>query len=154
MPVRAAKANGMSFLPKRAGIEITNEKNETAITAYSGTLLRLTRPNSPQPGIARSRENAYHVREALVRPAVTQKIWPITAIRITSLAAHESRALVKIAWTAPAASLTALTSLAANRKARMTNQPINVEKKTERHTPWAAVIAALRVSSAVCADAS
>src|SRR3954469_18237099 len=132
----------MSFLPNRAGIEISSEKNDTAITAHSGTRLRFTRPNSPQPGIARSRENAYQVREALVSPAVTQKIWPITAIRITSFAAHESRALVKIAWTAPAASLTAFTSLAANRKARITNQPINAEKKTERHTPWAAAIEA------------
>jgi hypothetical protein len=110
--------------------------------------------NSAQPGIPRSRENAYQVREALVRPAVTQKICPITAIRITSFAAHVSRALVKIACTAPAASLTAATSLAAKRNASSTNQPIRAEKKTERHTPWAAAIAALWVSSEVCAEAS
>ncbi len=56
---------------------------------------------------------------------------------------------MKIAPTKPAPSLTASTSLAANRKASSTNQPISAEKKTERQTPWAAVIAAPRVSSAV-----
>ena len=85
-----------------AGTVITSEKNDTAITAYSGTLSRLSRRNSAQPGIPRSRENAYQVREALVRPAATQKIWPTVAIRITSFAAQESMALVKIAIDAAA----------------------------------------------------
>ena len=114
----------------------------------------MIRRNSAQPGIPRSRENAYQVREALVRPAATQKIWPTVAIRITIFAAQESRALVKIAITPPPASLTAPTSLAANRNASRTNQPISAEKNTERQTPWAAAIAAPRVSSAVCAEAS
>src|SRR5919198_5524016 len=149
MPVIAKKANGMFFDPQRAGIVISKEKNDTAITAYSGTLSRLTRRNSGQPGIARSRENAYQVRDALVRPAVTQKSCPIVAIRITIFAAHGSSALVKIAPTNPAPSLIALTSVAANKKARITNQPITAEKNTERHTPCAAAFAAPRVSSAV-----
>ncbi len=115
---------------------------------------RFTRRNSGQPGIARSRENAYHVRDALVSPAVTQNSCPMTAIRTTILAAHGSRDVVKISPTKPPASLTAATSLAANRKARITSHPISAEKKTERHTPWAAAIAALWVSSAVWAEAS
>ncbi len=107
-----------------------------------------------QPGMPRSREKAYQVREALVRPAAPQKICPIVAIRITSFAAHVSSELSKIAKTVPAPSFTASTSLAANRKPSSTNQPMRAEKKTERQTPWAAVIAAPRVSSAVCAEAS
>ena len=62
----------------------------------------------------------------------------MVAMISTSLAAQESRALVKMAPTKPAASLTASTSFAAKRKARSTNQPMRAEKKTERHTPWAA----------------
>ena len=69
-------------------------------------------------------------------------------------AAQESSALVKIAPTNPAPSLTASTSVAANRNASSTNQPITADQKTERQTPCAALIAAPRVSSAVCAEAS
>src|SRR6266516_1285676 len=138
----------MLFLPKSAGIEISSEKNDTAITALNGTRSRLTRRNTYQPGIPRSRENAYQVREALVRPAAPQKNCPMVAIRITSFAAQESSALVKIAPTNPAPSLTAFTSVAANRNARSTSQPISAEKNTDRHTPWAAAFAAPLVSSA------
>ena len=46
---------------------------------------------------------------AYLLTAITQKIWPITAIRITSFAAHESRALVKMAPTKPELLLTAPT---------------------------------------------
>ena len=120
----------------------------------NGTLSRLTRRKIAQPGIPRSRENAYQVREALVRPAAPQKSWPTVAMIRTSFAAQESSALVKIAPTKPAPSLTASTSFAANRNASSTNQPISAEKKTERQTPCAAVIAAPFVSSAVCAEAS
>ncbi len=97
MPVIAKNANGMSFFPNKAGIAITSEKNETPMTALNGTLSRLTRRNSHQPGIPRSRENAYHVREALVSPAAPQKNCPTVAIRITSFAAQESSAEVKTA---------------------------------------------------------
>ena len=39
--------------------------------------------------MARSRENAYQVREALVRPAMPQNSWPTVAMMIVSFAAHE-----------------------------------------------------------------
>src|SRR5919109_89772 len=154
IPVSAKNANGMSFLPNSAGIAMTSDATDTAITALKGTRSRLIRRNSHQPGIPRSREKAYQVREALVRPAAPQKSWPTVAMIRTIFAAQESRALVKIAPTKPAPSLTALTSLAANRKASRTNHPISAEKKTDRHTPWAAALAAPRVSSAVWAEAS
>src|SRR5215208_3144289 len=99
----------MLVVPIRAGMAMTSEATETAITALNGTRSRLTFPNSHQPGIPRSRENAYQVREALVSPAAPQKSCPTVAIRITSFAAHESRALVKIAPTKPALLLTAPT---------------------------------------------
>ena len=133
---------------------ITSEKNDTAITALNGTRSRLTRRNSHQPGMPRSRENAYQVRDALVRPAAPQNSCPTVAIRITSFAAQGSRAVVKIAVEAPAASVTAFSLLAANRKASSRTQPMSAEKKTERQTPWAAALAAPRVSSAVWAEAS
>jgi hypothetical protein len=102
----------------------------------------------------RSRENAYQVREALVRPAIAQKIWPIVAIRSTAFAAAEVRAVVMIGIEPPPPSLIASTLLAANTSARRTTQPISAEKNTARHTPWAAATAAPRVSSAACAEAS
>ena len=68
IPVSAKNANGTSFLPNSAGIAMISEATETAITALNGTRSRLTRRKIAQPGIPRSRENAYQVREALVRP--------------------------------------------------------------------------------------
>src|SRR4029450_5282775 len=128
----------MLFFPNSAGIAITSDATDTAITALNGTRSRLTRRKMTQPGIPRSRENAYQVREALVSPAAPQKNCPTVAIRITSFAAHELTAPVKIAPTKPALSLTALTSVAANRNARSTSQPITADQKTDRHTPCAA----------------
>ena len=154
IPVSAKNANGMLFLPNRAGIAMTSEATETAITALNGTLSLFTRRKIAQPGIPRSRENAYQVREALVRPGRPAESWPIVAMMRIIFAAQESSALVKIAPTNPAPSLTASTSVAANRNASRTNHPITADKKTERHTPCAAVIAAPCVSSAVCAEAS
>src|SRR6188472_3134522 len=132
----------MSFLPNSAGIAITSDATDTAITALNGTRSRLTRRNTAHPGMPRSRENAYQVREALVSPAAPQKNWPTVAIRTTSFAAHGSSALLKIPKTAPAASFTAATSFAANRNASSTNQLITADQNTERQTPWAAVFAA------------
>jgi hypothetical protein len=154
IPVSAKNANGMSCLPKSAGIEMTSEATATPITALNGTRSRFTRWKIAQPGIPRSRENAYHVRDALVSPAAPQKNCPTVAIRITSFAAHESRALVKMAPTNPSLLSTALTWVAANRNASSTSQPISADQKTDRHTPCAAALAALVVSSAVCAEAS
>src|SRR5215216_7778146 len=142
MPAIAKNAKGMLFFPKSAGIAIRSEKNETPMTALNGTRSRLTRLKIAHPGIPRSRENAYHVRDALVRPAAPQKNWPTVAMRITSFAAQESRALVKIAPTKPALLLTAPTCVAANRKASRTSQPITADQNTERQTPCAAALAA------------
>src|SRR5918992_5955931 len=125
----------MSFLPNSAGMAMAREKTETAMTALNGTLARLTRRKMNHPGIARSREKAYHVRDALVSPAAPQKSWPIVAMMKTILAAHGSRAVLKISPTKPPASPTAASSVAAKRKASSTNQPISAEKKTERQTP-------------------
>ena len=154
MPVSAKNANGMSFFPKSAGIAITSDATETAITALNGTRSLLTRLKMAHPGIPRSRENAYQVREALVSPAAPQKNWPTVAISTINFAAQGSSALLKIPNTAPPESLTAATSVAANRKARRTNHPITADQNTERQTPCAAAVAAPRVSSAVCAEAS
>src|SRR5215212_11449364 len=119
----------MSFLPKSAGIEMSAEKNETAITALNGTRSRLIRRKIAQPGMPRSRENAYQVREALVRPAAPQKNWPTVAISTTIFAAQESSAELKMPNTAPPESFTAVTSFAPYRKARLTSQPITAAKK-------------------------
>ena len=78
----------MLFLPNSAGIAMTSEATETAITALNGTLSLFTRRKIAHPGIPRSREKAYHVREALVSPAAPQKSWPIVAMIRTIFAAH------------------------------------------------------------------
>src|SRR5256885_16858170 len=96
MPVMAKNAKAKLFFPNSAGMEITSAKNDTAITALNGTRSRFTRRKIAQPGIPRSRENAYQVRDALVSPAAPQKSCPTVAIRITSFAAHESSAEVKM----------------------------------------------------------
>ena len=131
-----------------------SDKTDTAITALNGTRSRLTRRNIGQPGDARSRENAYHVRERWSGRPRRRRTGPTVAMIRTSFAAQESSALVKIAPTKPAPSLTAATSFAAKRNASSRNQPISAEKKTERQTPWAAAVPRPRVSSAVCAEAS
>src|SRR5262249_43019012 len=113
--------------PKRAGIVMISAATETAITALKGTFRRLRRRKSHHPGMPRSRENAYQVREALVSPAAPQKSWPIVAIRITIFAAQESSEVVKIEMDVPPASLTAPGSLTANRKASRTIQPAIAE---------------------------
>src|SRR5262245_36408972 len=104
----------------------------------------------------RSRENAYHVREPLVRPAAPQNSWPTVTMIKTSFAAHRSpaSALVTIELDVPPASLTAVVSVAANSSASRTNHPITADQNTERQTPCAAAIDAPFVSSAVCAEAS
>ena len=60
-----------------------------------------TRLQIPQPGIAWSREKAYHVRDALVRHAMPQKSWPIVAISTTALAAAGVSPVLKIASEEP-----------------------------------------------------
>ena len=138
MPVSAKNANGMLFLPNSAGIAMIERDNRDGDDRVERHPVSIHATEHRPPGIPRSREKAYHVREALVSPAAPQKSWPIVAMIRTNFAAQESSALVKIAPTKPAPSLTASTSLAANRNASRTNQPISAEKKTERQTPCAA----------------
>src|SRR5436309_15868208 len=65
--VIAKYAHGTPVLvPHSAGMVMISAAIETAITALNGTRRWLTRRNIPHPGIARSRENAYQVRDALV----------------------------------------------------------------------------------------
>src|SRR5690349_13704913 len=99
-----------------------SEATETAITALNGTRSRLTRRKIAQPGMPRSRENAYQVRDALVSPAAPQKNWPTVAIRTTSFAAHGSRLLLKIEMTPLDAMLLLMyvSWVAANRNASRT----------------------------------
>src|SRR3954452_9294161 len=112
MPVIAKYANGTPrLLPQSAGIVMMNEAIDTAITAYSGTRWRLTRRNRPQPGMPRSREKAYQVREALVRPAAPQKSWPTVAMISTAFAAAGVSALENAAWAVPPAFVTPFTSV-------------------------------------------
>src|SRR5205807_708420 len=99
-------------------------------------------------------ENAYHVRAPLVRPAVTQKIWPTVQMSRTSLADPDPSAPVMIGIDPPPPPVTPFSDWTAKSNASRTTQPAIAEKKTERQTPCAAATAAPRVSSAVCADAS
>src|SRR4029079_9856134 len=119
-----------------------------------GTRWWLRRRNRPQPGMARSRENAYHVRDALVRPAMPQNSCPTVAMMIVSLAAHELSAVVMTGIEPPPPVLMSLTCVAAKTSASSTSQPISPEIATDCHTPLAAATEAPRVSSAVWADAS
>src|SRR5215475_7390196 len=85
--VIAKYAHGMPTLfPQYAGIVIRSAAIETATTALNGTRRLVSRRNSHQPGIPRSRENAYQVRDALVKPAAPQKSWPTVAMISTIFA--------------------------------------------------------------------
>src|SRR2546421_7995051 len=102
----------------------------------------------------RSREKAYHVRDALVMPAITQKIWPTVQMNSTVLADALLSAPVMIGIEPPPPPVTPFSLWTANKSASRTIQPASAEKKTERQTPCEAATAAPRVSSAVCAEAS
>src|SRR4051812_804471 len=99
------------------------------------------------PGTARSRENAYIMREQLVTQAMPQNSWPIVAITTTALFAAGVSALPNTASDEPAPALTASTSVAANVIASSTIQPPTPDQKTAFQTPLAALIDASRVSS-------
>src|SRR5712691_4637114 len=129
-------------------------KAAEASTDHTGTRLLSTRLQMPHPGIARSREKAYHVRDALVRHPRPQKSWPTVEMRITASAHFELSALVKTEIDVPPALLIAPTSLAAKVIASRTNQPITAAQKTEFHRPRADLSSASCVSSATWAEAS
>ncbi len=140
IPVMAKNAHGKvgaASVLQSAGIVMSSAATDTAITAYSGTLSRFRRLNSHQPGIPRSRENAYQVREALVSPAAPQNSCPtVTMIRI-SFAAHRSpaRALVTIEFEAPPASLTAA-DVGGREQERQQHEPAD-HRRPEHRAPHA-----------------
>src|SRR3954454_10883109 len=91
----AKNAHGApAALPFSAGRVTSSENAATARTELAGTRRLSTLLQIRQPGIARSRENAYQVRDALVRAAMPQKICPIVEIRMTASAQPELIALV------------------------------------------------------------
>src|ERR1700749_3660169 len=104
-----------------------SDATDTAITAHSGTRLAFTRRNSPHPGIPRSRENAYQVRDALVRPAAPQNSSPTVQMISTSLAAHDARPVSSNGIAPPPPLLIAATLVAANSRASSTAQPAIAE---------------------------
>src|SRR5207247_286117 len=112
-----------ALVPQNAGIVMIPAASETAITALNGTRRWLMRRNIHHPGIARSRENAYQVRDALVRPAAPQNSWPTVAIRMTALAAQESRSSVMTGIEPPPPLVMAPTWFAASSTASSTNRP-------------------------------
>src|SRR5947209_18795569 len=104
-----------------------NAEIETASTAYKGTRRALTRLNNPQPGMPRSRENAYQVREALVRPAAPQNSWPTVQMISTNFAAHELRPVSITGIEPPPNLVIAPTLVAVNSSASSTAQPAIAE---------------------------
>src|ERR1044072_1825639 len=80
-------------LPFSAGSVMTNAAAAMAMTALNGTpsLLTLDRALEGACPNARSRENAKHIREALVRHARPQNNWPMVEIASTALNAEELR---------------------------------------------------------------
>src|SRR3954447_1951738 len=136
MDTTALNAHGTpAAFPPSAGSVMISAQTATACTEYSGTRRLSTVLHSRQPGIARSREKAYHVRDALVRPAIPQKIWPIVAMKMTVSAQPELIALVITEIDVPPASLIAFVSLAANVSASSTNHPNSAAEKTHPPPP-------------------
>src|SRR3954454_12264942 len=120
----ALNAHGTpAAFPPSAGSVMISAQTATARTENIGTRRLSTVLHSRHPGIARSREKAYHVREALVRPAMPQKIWPIVAMKITVSAHPELMAVVMTEIAVPPPSLIAFVSEAAKVSASRTNQP-------------------------------
>src|SRR3954449_4528001 len=86
----AKNAHGApAALPLSAGRVTISAKSATASTEFAGTRRLSTLLQSRQPGIARSREKAYHVRDELVSAAMPQKNCPIVEMRITVSAQPE-----------------------------------------------------------------
>src|SRR5437870_7979611 len=100
---------------------------EEARTAYRGTRCWLRRRNSAQPGIPRSRENAYQVREQLVRPAAPQNSCPTVQINRTAFAAAVVSDVSITGIEPPPFPLIAGTLVAANTSASRTAQPAIAE---------------------------
>src|SRR5258705_6389125 len=91
--------------------------------AQTGTRLRSSFDHSFQPGTARSRLNAYPIRDMLVTQLMPQKNWPTVEMMMTALKKPGDNADWKMAPENPPAALIASTSVAANRKASNRIQP-------------------------------
>ena len=115
------------FVPKYAGMVMISDAIDTAMTALNGTRLGVSRRNSAQPGIPRSRENAYQVRDALVSPAAPQNSCPTVQMIRTSFAADEVKPFSITGMAPPPALLIASTLVAANSRASSTAQPAIAE---------------------------
>src|SRR5947209_6952568 len=100
---------------------------DTASTAYRGTRCAFRRRNRAHPGIPRSRENAYHVRDALVRPAAPQNSCPTVQMISTNFAAQEVRPFSITGIDPPPALVIASPLLIENNKASNTAQPAIAE---------------------------
>src|SRR4051812_25215809 len=133
--------------PSSAGRVMISAAAQDPSTANAGTRWWLSRVQTRCPGTARSRENAYIMREQLVTQAMPQNSWPIVAISTTALLAVGVSALENTASDEPRPSLTASTSEAANVIASSTNQPIRPAQNTDRQMPLAALSEAPFVSS-------
>src|SRR3954454_186890 len=103
-----------SALDLSAGSVISRAAAQTNSTAPTGTRLRSSFVQIRQPGMARSRENAYVMRDALVTQAMPQNSWPMHEMKMTISPAVLDSALSMIESEPPPASLTALVSVAAN----------------------------------------
>src|SRR6516162_2990348 len=115
------------LLPKYAGIVMIRAAIAEASTAYSGTSLRFRRRNTHQPGMPRSRENAYHVREQLVRPAAPQNSWPTVQMMSTAFAAAVVSEVSITGIDPPSAAVIFCTFVAAKSRASRTAQPAIAE---------------------------
>ena len=71
--------------------------------ALTGVPLRSTLDHSRQPGTARSRLNAYVIRDIEVTQLMPQKNWPIVEMMMTALKKNGVSAVSKIAPEKPAA---------------------------------------------------
>ena len=71
------------------------------MTALNGTPSLFTFERWREPGMPRSRENAKHIREALVRQASPQNSWPTVQINSTALKPAVSSAPARTANTEP-----------------------------------------------------
>src|SRR5436190_1796578 len=125
----------MLFFPNSAGMAMTSDATDTAITALNGTRARLTRRKMNQPGMPRSRENAYHVREALVSPAAPQNSWPTVQMISTNLAAQLVSPLSITGIDPPPPALIAPRCVAANSSASSTAQPAIADENTDHMPP-------------------
>src|SRR3981189_2440251 len=99
----ARKATGTpAELPFSAGSVTIKATTAIRITALNGTRSLLTLLHRRQPGIAPSRLNAKHMREALVRHAMPQNSWPTVEMIRISLTQLAFIAVVNTAITDPA----------------------------------------------------